>query len=336
MGLGARLTRRTLLAGAAGGLATMAVPGLAAPAQAAARRPNVLWIITDDQMRASLRYMPQVWERLVGRGTRFKRGYAAIPLCGPARASMLSGMYPHNHGCLTNDTHQAFVAARHQRDTVATRMKAAGYDTGYFGKYMNGMGVNPTYVAPGWDRWVNWLTDHDFCVDGAIRTVDKPHVDPYSAARCRQFIQARPGRPWFAVFAPRNPHMGGGFEPSREHAHDFDGVRWDPAAFNERDMSDKPRFLRDLPLVSRSAMRSVWEGILEKLQDTDDQIAQLLDTLAATGQLGRTFIFLVSDNGFMLGEHRLANKSRPYEESEGIPFVVRGPGVPAGTSRQMV
>lgn len=335
MDLGARLTRRTLL-GSAVGLAATAVPGLAMPAQAAARRPNVLWIITDDQMRASLRYMPRVRQRLVGQGTRFKSGYAALPMCGPARASMLSGMYAHNHGCLTNDTHQAFVDGGHDQDTVATRMKAAGYDTGYFGKYMNGMGVDPTYVAPGWDRWVNWLTDHDFCVDGVIKTVRQAHVDPYSAAKCRRFIETRTNRPWFAVFAPRNPHVGGGFEPSPAHAHDFDGVRWNPVAFNEQDMSDKPSFLRDLPLQKRSKMRAFWEGALEKLQDTDDQIEQLLDTLAVTGQLERTFIFFVSDNGFMLGEHRLAQKSRPYEESAGIPFVVRGPGISAGARGQLV
>ncbi|MGH3505974.1 MAG: sulfatase-like hydrolase/transferase [Nocardioidaceae bacterium] len=323
-----------MLLGSAAGLAAMAVPGRATAVKASARRPNVVWIITDDQMRSTLRHMPRVSKRLVGTGIRFKSGYAAVPLCGPARASMLSGLFPHNHGCLSNDTHRPFVDGGHDKDTVATRMKAAGYDTGYFGKYMNGMEDDQTYVAPGWDRWVNRVTDHAFCVDGVMKTVE--HVDRFSAAQCRAFIETRAGSPWFAVFAPRNPHKSDKFGPSPAHAHDFDGVQWDPPAFNEEDLSDKPSHMHELPFQRRSEMRSEWERKLEELQDTDDQIEQLLDTLAATNQLRRTFVFFVSDNGYMLGEHRIDGKGKAYEESAGIPFVVIGPGVSSGKRSALV
>jgi N-acetylglucosamine-6-sulfatase len=340
MDLGEPFTRRTLLGTAA--IAALAARGLASPdhARAAGTPPNVLWIITDDQMRSTLPYMPRVGRRLVRRGVRFRRGYAAVPLCGPARASMLSGMYAHNHQCLTNGTHSDFVAQGLDQDTVATRMKAAGYDTGYFGKYMNGMHgaeSNRVYVAPGWDRWVNRLVDQDFCVDGVVTTV-KGRVDQYSADGCRRFIEDRSDRPWFAVFAPRNPHNDWNLEyhPTRAHAHDFDGVRWDPPAFNEKNMADKPSFYQNLRFRGRKGMRAAWEGKLELLQETDDHIEQILDALVATNQLARTFIFLVSDNGFMLGEHRMFDKGKAYEESSGIPFVVRGPGVSAGPRGALV
>ena len=75
--------------------------------------------------------MDRTWRRLVRKGVRFRRGYSAMPLCGPARASILTSRYPHNHGCATNMTHQPFVAQGHDQDTAATRMKEAGYDTGY-------------------------------------------------------------------------------------------------------------------------------------------------------------------------------------------------------------
>src|SRR5215210_7284065 len=101
MNFEAPFTRRALLGTTAtvAGLAAVWARGLSSPALAttADTPPNVLWIITDDQMRSTLPYMPRVGRRLVRPGTRFENGYAAVPLCGPARASMLSGMYPHNH-----------------------------------------------------------------------------------------------------------------------------------------------------------------------------------------------------------------------------------------------
>ena len=288
---------------------------------------NVLWIITDDQMRSTLRTMERTWRRLARKGVRFKRGYAAMPLCGPARASILTSLYAHNHRCDTNVTHQRFVAQGLDKDTVATRMHGAGYHTGYFGKYMNGLGQDPRYVAPGWDRWVA-LADGRINVDGEIRDrdADSRAVDLFSVRRLRRFIRRhQDSGPWFAVYAPTSPHNP--YTPSREHSHDFDEVRWRPPAFNEADMSDKPSWLRDLPMLDRRRMRRELEGKLEELQDLDDQIGKTLDVLTETGQLRRTWIIFVSDNGYLLGEHRLSGKQQPYEESAGIPFVVRGPGV---------
>jgi N-acetylglucosamine-6-sulfatase len=301
---------------------------------------NVLWIITDDQMRSTLRSMDRTWRRLAQKGARFRRAYSAMPLCGPARASILTSQYPHNHGCDTNTTHQPFVSRGHDRDTAATRMKQAGYDTGYFGKYMNGLAQDPTYVAPGWDRWValldGMIDEPRVNVDGDVRKVASQRAfDRFAARRLRRFIRRHTDAgPWFAVFAPTAPH--GPYTPSPKHADDFDGVRWDPPALNEADMSDKPSWLRDLPPQDRQRMRKLYEGKLEELQDVDDQIGKVLDTLRSTDQLRRTWIFFVSDNGYLLGEHRLLSKSQPYEEAAGIPFVVRGPGVRTATVDALV
>jgi arylsulfatase A-like enzyme len=237
-------------------------------------------------------------------------------------------------------THQPFVAQGHDQDTAATRMKDAGYDTGYFGKYMNGLAQDPSYVAPGWDRWValldGMIDDPRVNVDGTVRTVgSQREFDHFAAQRLRRFIRRRQDDgPWFAVYAPTAPH--GPYTPSPEHSDDFDGVPWDPPAFNEADMSDKPEWLRDLPPQDRRRMRQIYEGKLEELQDVDDQIGKVLDVLRGTGQLRRTWIFFVSDNGYLLGEHRLLSKSQPYEEAAGIPFAVRGPDVEPRTVDALV
>jgi N-acetylglucosamine-6-sulfatase len=298
---------------------------------------NVLWIISDDQQRSTLRTMDATWRRLVEKGVRFRRGYTAVPWCGPARASLLTSRYPHDHGCHDNMTHPPFVAQRHDRDTVATRIVEAGYDTGYFGKYMNGLGAEPDYVAPGWGRWVATVgKGGQVNVDGDVRQLDGQRAaDGFAADRLRGFVERhRDTGPWFAVWGPSIPHDP--YRPSARHRHDFDGVRWDPPAFNEADMSDKPSWLRDLPLQDRAAMRRAWEGKLEELQDLDDQVGRLLDVLWRTGQLDRTWVFFVSDNGYLLGEHRLSHKQQPYEESAGIPYAVRGPGVLPGVSDALV
>lgn len=294
---------------------------------------NVLWIVTDDQMRSTLRSMDRTWKRLVRKGVHFPQGYSAMPLCGPARASILTSRYPHNHGCSTNMTHQPFVARGLDRDTAATRMRQSGYGTGYFGKYMNGVAQDPTYVAPGWDRWVTLLDgmvdDPRVNIDGMVRRVESQRAfDRFAAKRLRRFIRRHQDGPWFAIYSPTAPH--GPYTPSPEHADDFDGVAWDPPALNERDMSDKPTWLRDLPPQDRDRMRRLYEGKLEELQDVDDQIGKVLDVLRRTDQLARTWIFFVSDNGYLLGEHRLLSKSQPYEEAAGVPFAVRGPGVDRG------
>lgn len=299
-------------------------------------RPNILWIVTDDQPRRSLRWMPHTMHLIAGHGTIFTNGYASVPLCGPARASMMTSLYVHNHRCRTNTTLPKFVKLGLDQDTVATRLMAAGYVNGYFGKYMN-TNRDASYVAPGWDRWVVRLSKSDaYSIDGVHAEVSSNPVqtEAFASKECIDFVRTRADLAWFAVFAPTAPHNP--YTPSRRHRDDFDDVAWDPPAFNEANMRDKAEFLRRLPTQDRRRMRRIWERKLEELQDLDDQIRQVIEALRATDQLDRTVIMLVSDNGYLLGEHRLFRKSQPYEESAGIPFLVRGPGFTQGRSSALV
>jgi len=125
------------------------------PKQAAADAPNVIVIMTDDQALNtwSADVMPRTFERFEG-GTDFTQGFAVPPLCCPARATLMTGRYPQNHGVVTN----RYNSLEDKDDVLPVWLSDAGYKTMIAGKFLNGYekaketnnGVEP---APGWDRW---------------------------------------------------------------------------------------------------------------------------------------------------------------------------------------
>jgi N-acetylglucosamine-6-sulfatase len=103
------------------------------------------------------------------------------------------------------------------------------------------------------------------------------------------------------------------------------------SSINEKDMSDKPRWMRKLKKEKWAELQAEYEGKSEELADLDLwSIRPILAALEATGQLQNTFIFFTSDNGYLHGEHRLKLKDQPYWESSEVPFFAKGPGVRRG------
>ncbi|HET7271050.1 MAG TPA: sulfatase [Rubrobacter sp.] len=312
-----------------------------------ADKPNILLILTDDQPYQTLDYMPETWNLLGAEGTTFDRAYLSDPLCCPSRATILTGRYTHNHGIESNSLATGGGAEKFRgdgldQDTIATRLKAAGYATGYFGKYLNE--YEGPYIPPGWDRWMTYSGDLTFKDSyqmndqGQIRTYDASQTNEtrLTASKAARFVDDHQAEPWFMVVAPRAPH--GPYYPSEKHSGDFDSVALpEPPSFNELDVSDKPRAVQRIsPLGEEeiAGLRNQYEGKLETLQDVDDLVGRLVGRLDDTGQLQETYVVYMSDNGWLFGEHRLDAKAKPYEESIRTPFLVRGPGVPAGRTRQ--
>ena len=100
---------------------------------AAATRPNILLIVTDDQPKHTEWAQPNVVAWLAGQGVKFTNGHVTTPLCAPSRSSVFTGKYAHNHGVRNNGA----SAALDQSTTLQRYLKAAGYRTGLFGKYLN-------------------------------------------------------------------------------------------------------------------------------------------------------------------------------------------------------
>jgi N-acetylglucosamine-6-sulfatase len=156
----------------------------------------------------------------------------------------------------------------------------------------------------------------------------------WAAQMCAQFVRERAGSPWFAQYCPTIPHDP--YTPTAHSRHLYDGARRRAPSVNEKDMSDKPKWMRDLPPASLGKARREYEGKMEELADLDKfGMRHILAALEATGQLQNTVIFFTSDNGYLHGEHRLRDKDEPYWESSEVPFFVKGPGVRRAKSQAL-
>lgn len=329
-------------------LAVLAVLGLlgCAPSEetTASERPNVLLVVTDDQPASTVRHMPKL-KKLVGdRGVSFGGAYLTDPLCCPSRATILTGMYTHNHDITNNHPRKGgarkFREERLHRDTIGTRLEEAGYATGYFGKWMNGH--EGRHVPPGWDRWFGFSGDlnrpdsYDVNSDGRPRTIARQQNETdLLRDEAANFIKRHRDEPWMAVAATHAPH--GPYWPPERHENRFDGVKLPRTpVFDEDDVSNKPEAYRRPPLSDheKRKLRRAYEGKLEALQDVDDLVGGLVGVLKKSGQLENTYVVYLTDDGYLLGEHRHEAKGKPYEGSIKNPLLVRGPGVPAGERRE--
>jgi arylsulfatase A-like enzyme len=314
----------------------------------ATERPNIVFILTDDLEADSKaeKHMDQLRRLVTDRGTTFENTFTPDSICCPSRASFLLGRYTHNHeiegNSLPNGGFEKFRNLGHERRTVAVWLQEAGYSTFYAGKYFNHY-KDTRHVPPGWSRWYGATRNHyyDFELNENGRIVsykgESYHTDVLSKKATQYIKQMSDGeKPFFMYLAPKAPHMPA--EAAPRHRGMFEKVRAPRLPnFNEKDVDDKPRWVRgkdrlnseeigEIDQLHRKRMRS--------MQAVDDMVGNVVSTLRETGQLDNTYVIFTSDNGYHLGHHRLPpGKWTPYEENIKVPFIVRGPGVPAGQSR---
>ena len=310
-------------------------------------KPNIVFILADDMRKDDLKYMPKTRSLLKDKGMSFENAFVSHALCCPSRATIMRGQYAHNTGVWTGANSriggvQAYNNNGLHRDNVATRLDAAGYRTGLFGKYLNDY-RNTRGVPRGWDRWfahVDHVRYYDYKIndDGAPRHYGSRPSDYETdviADHAKTFIgrSANAGKPFFAYVAPKAPHSPAIPAPRDLHTHD--GLKAPrPPSFNEKHVSEKPPWIRKLPRLSaakRAQIDRLHEARAESLQALDDLVAGVIGKLRNKGVMGNTYVFFTSDNGWHEGEHRIPDKKwRPYEEDVRMPLLVRGPGVAAG------
>jgi arylsulfatase A-like enzyme len=336
----------------------------ASVAHAADPRPNVVVIETDDQTAGSLDAMPTVKRTLRDQGVTFTNSFVSYALCCPSRATFLTGQYAHNHGVFSNKPPDGGYYKLHGDSTLPVWLSAAGYRTIEVGKYLNGYGTrDPLEVPPGWTDWhglVGWSAYHYYGFttndDGRLHTFAPTPRNYQTDVLMREAVNlvgraARDRRPffmWLTPLAPHDaldppepddpPHVRTPIPAPRDRDTFADAPLPADPAFNEADVSDKPATVRGLPPLTRQAHAAITEDYrqeLETLQAVDRGVGEIVAALRASGALDHTLIAFTSDNGYFHGEHRIEHgKTLPYDPALRVPLVIRGPGIPRGTTSE--
>ena len=308
-------------------------------------RPNIVFVMTDDLDEQSMEQLSGIRNIMGSNGTTFENAYVTYSLCCPSRATILRGQYAHNHHIIGNSPPQGgakkFRESGLDKSTMATWLNA-DYRTKYIGKYMNGYGgLN---VPPGWDEWFVLMGDPK---DGRINQNGKEialsgHSTDVFANNASDFIRrsAVNSDPFFVTIGTVAPHSP---PPVADRYKGFFGntALPRPPNFDEMDVADKPRYIQSydrLTSTKITSLQSQYRQRLRSMLSVEDLLRQITTTLRDTDELENTYIFFTSDNGFHMGNHRVypGGKWLPYEEDIGVPLMVRGPGVPANTTRQQL
>jgi len=320
--------------------------------QSYARRPNVLFILTDDQRADAIGLggsqhlkTPNI-DRLGKEGVHFKNTFCTTSLCSPSRASILSGLYAHQHGVVDN-----FTEYPANFKSFPMVLHGEGYETAYIGKWH--MGEDNDEPRPGFDYFVTHkgqgkYYDTEFNINGERREVKKGYYTHVVTEMAKEWLGKDHGdKPWCLMIGHKAPHSF--YFPEPKYETTFKHVRI-PYPETASMLADKPEWIKQRlstwhgiygPLFDwrkkfpdsspeavkdfEAMIRAYWGTIIS----VDDSVGQLYELLKERGDLDNTIIVFMSDNGILNGEHGMVDKRTMHEPSIRIPLVVRYPGLTA-------
>lgn len=318
--------------------------------------PNILFLMTDQMQGRVLEpdhpcHTPNL-ERLAARGVRFGRAYTPNAVCSPARASLMTGLLPHNHGVLyvthTVDRDQAVLRTEHPH--WAVQLVAAGYDTGYFGKWhversneLSRFGwqeQGALFARPDWST-VNFSLEHyldspsGYHPNSFYGVCDLPAGErgmgkTTDAALSFLDTALAHDSPWCCFVSFIEPHDPFYCHEDAFLQYDVDAIPLQPNVDN--DLQGQPNLYRRAAQVwndwTEREHREAAACYYASITEIDEQFGRLLERVEAAGQMENTVVVLTSDHGEFLGAHGLYCKNiGAFEEAYNIPLVIAGPGV---------
>ena len=325
-----------------------------------ARRPNVLFLVSDDLNNVLGCYGdPQIdtpnLDALAARGVRFDRAYCTFPLCGPSRNCFLTGLYPNSTGILGNG--QVFRQTIPKQQSLPQIFRNSGYFAARIGKLFHynvpsSVGTNGHDDPASWELEMNpagvdrlqeesqifSLIPNQFGATLSWHASPKPdafHTDALMADDAEWVLERcakRKDRPFFlgvGFFRPHTPYVAP--KPyfdlyKQDQMHVVLQVKEDlvdiPAASLASGKKEQDQ-------MSDEQRRQARQAYYASISFMDAQVGRIVGTLDRLGLADNTIIVFTSDHGYHLGEHGLWQKMSLFEESARVPLLIVAPGITA-------
>jgi len=322
------------------------------------RCPNFLVVLIDDLRHDEFGagghpYMatPHI-DRIAHEGALFERAFHTTPICSPNRASIVTGQYASRHGIIDNVARDAMS---HRLPNYHGVLRELGYETAHIGKWHMGNDGRP---RPGYDHWISFdghgrLRDPKLNVNGTYQQ-HSGYITDLLSGFAVEFLERKRTKPFALFLAHKAVHPDafqaadgtldlenqGGYLPAERHK-DLYRDRVFPPLPNmlppEEIVKQKPVWAEPFELKrsekARSLLQSIHAGTQEEIRlraammaSVDEGVGAMFDVLARSGDLERTFILFLGDNGYFFGEHGLGPERRfAYEAGIRSPFALRFP-----------
>lgn len=324
--------------------------------KAESSRPNILIVLTDDHRYDALGFLGHPFletpnlDRIATEGVYLKNAVVTTSLCSPSRASILTGLYAHNHRVVDN-----YNPIDRDLTYFPKYLQDIGYETAFVGKWHMGGEIDDP--QPGFDRWVAFKGQGVYFADPADakvkgrfvpqvsrdglnvdgkRVPQEGYITDVLTKYATDWIGERSGdKPWLMYLSHKAVHAD--FIPANRHAYAYENETFEPP----KTWVEMPDAFRDVPMwvqnqhnsrhgtefayYSNLDLGTYYKRYCETLKAVDESTGQLMKLLEERGELDNTVILYLGDNGFLFGEKGLIDKRNAYQASVRIPMLLRYP-----------
>jgi len=313
-------------------------------------QPNIIFFLTDDHRYDAMGFMGHPFletpnmDKMAREGIHFSRAIVTTSLCSPSRASILSGMYTHNHGVADN-----YNPVDPQLKFFPEYLQQAGYQTAFVGKWhMGGESDDP---RKGFDHWLSFKGQGTYWADGhgTSRVVPQTHMDGYNINGTRvpqrgyitdeltdyalDWLNEQSGEKPFMLylshkavhsdFVAADRHIGKYKDEQLPKGQNFDIQEDKPMwLINQRNSRHGAEFAYNLPDFD---LDKYYQRYCETLLAVDENLGRIMQWMEESSRLENTILIYMGDNGFQFGEQGLIDKRTAYEASVKVPLLVWSP-----------
>jgi len=321
------------------------------PPSGAPAPPNLIFILTDDHRYDAMGFMGHPFletphmDRMAKEGIHFERALVTTSLCSPSRASILSGMYAHNHAVVNN-----YNPVDPSLKFFPEYLQQAGYLTAFVGKWHMGGEIDDP--QRGFDHWLSFKGQGTYWADGhgTSRVVPQTSMDGYNingnhvpqkgyitdelTGYALEWLNDRPNnQPFFLYLSHKAVHSDfvaadrhvGRYKDQKIQIPEVYGAEKDKPMWltNQKNSRHGMEFGYNLPDFD---LQKYYRRYCETLLAVDDNLGRILQWVEESDVKDNTLVVYMGDNGFQFGEQGLIDKRSAYEASIKVPLLVWWPG----------